>query len=146
MNDQRLGVADMGEVADQPHALDELLAGGPTALDSEADDRSSAARQQQRGQRVIRMALQRRMQNPISRLVRGQEFQSRMGICDMAVHANAQGLYTLHELKRIGRREASAEIAPAPRAPPLDERGGGVMLPGTEGGLNCRRVRAPPQV
>jgi hypothetical protein len=33
---KRLGVADIGQMADHPQAFDELLAGGPAALDSEA--------------------------------------------------------------------------------------------------------------
>src|SRR3984893_17970292 len=122
MNDQRLGVADIGEVADQPQALDEFLAGRPAALDSEAYDRPRAARQQSPGQRMIRMGFQRRMQNPVYRLVRGQEFQNRVGIRDMAVHADAEGLYTLQQLKGIGRREAGAEVAQALGARPHDER------------------------
>src|SRR6185369_3381151 len=38
MNDQRLGIADIGEMADQLQALDELAARGPAALDAERDD------------------------------------------------------------------------------------------------------------
>src|ERR1035438_5616171 len=33
MNHQRLGVADIGQMADHPQGFDELLAGGPAALD-----------------------------------------------------------------------------------------------------------------
>src|SRR3984957_19328137 len=39
MNDQGLGIADIGQMADHPQRLDEFLAGGPAALDPEADDR-----------------------------------------------------------------------------------------------------------
>jgi hypothetical protein len=45
-----------------------------------------------------------------------------MGIFDMAVHADAEGLDTLQQLKGIGRREAGAEVAQALGARPHDER------------------------
>src|SRR5689334_22212880 len=41
---QRLGVADIGEMADHAQAFDELAPGGPAALDAEGDDRAGAAR------------------------------------------------------------------------------------------------------
>src|SRR4051794_21178842 len=43
MNNQRLGIADIGQMTDQAQAFDELPARRAAALDSEADDRSRAA-------------------------------------------------------------------------------------------------------
>src|SRR5208283_2390005 len=62
MDDQRLGVADIGEMTCEPHRFDEFASGGAPALDAEADDRSGALRQQFLRQRMIRMCFQRRMQ------------------------------------------------------------------------------------
>src|SRR4051812_6454452 len=38
MDHQRLGIADIGEMADHAQGLDELLSRWPAALDAEADD------------------------------------------------------------------------------------------------------------
>ena len=57
MDDQRLGVADIGEMAGQPQRLDELAPGGAAALDAAADDGAGPARQQSLGELEIRMAM-----------------------------------------------------------------------------------------
>ena len=69
------------------------------------------------------MVWQRGMQHPFDRLVRGQGFQHHMGIGDVAVHADAERLDALQQLKRIGRRQARAEVAQAFGARPHDEGG-----------------------
>ena len=69
------------------------------------------------------MTLQRGMQHPLDRLVRGQELEHRMGIRHVAVHANAERLDALQQLKGIGRREAGAEVAQAFGARAHDEGG-----------------------
>ena len=123
VNHQRLGVTDIGEMADHAKRLDELPAGGTTALDAEADDRARAARQQRLREFVVGVVRQRGMQHPFDRLVRGQGLQHHVGIGDVAVHANAERLDALQQLKRIGRRQARAEVAQALGAGPHDEGG-----------------------
>src|ERR1700737_2476884 len=44
MNDEGLGMPDIGQMAYPPKGLDEFLAGRPAALDSEADDGPRATR------------------------------------------------------------------------------------------------------
>ncbi len=56
MDDQRLGVADIGEMARKPQRLDEARPRRPSALDAEGDDRAGAARQQPLRQLVVGMA------------------------------------------------------------------------------------------
>ena len=46
-----------------------------------------------------------------------------MGIGDMTLHADAERLDALQQLKGVGRRQAGAEIAQAFGARPHDERG-----------------------
>ena len=74
------------------------------------------------------MALQRGMQHPLDRLVRGEEFEHRGGIGDVAVHADAERLDALQQLKGVGRRQAGAEIAQAFGARPHDEGGRAELL------------------
>src|SRR6476661_6117551 len=59
MDHQRLGVADIGQMADHAQGLDEFLAGWPAAPDSEADDGARAARQQAFCQLMIGVTFQR---------------------------------------------------------------------------------------
>ena len=49
MDDEAAQIADVGEVAEQLHALDEALAGLDTALQLEVDDGPLALRQVRRG-------------------------------------------------------------------------------------------------
>ncbi len=61
------------------------------------------------------------MQHPVDGLVGAEEFEYGLGICDVALHADAQRLDALQQLKGIGRRKARAEVAQAFGARPHDE-------------------------
>src|SRR4051812_20927617 len=45
VDDQRLRVTDVGQVAGEVHRFDQLLAGGAAALDTEAEHRAGTGRQ-----------------------------------------------------------------------------------------------------
>ena len=71
MDDQRLGVADVGEMREQLQPLDEAPAGLAAALDVEAEDRAGALGQQLLGQRMIGM---------VGQLRRGDALDRRIGL------------------------------------------------------------------
>ncbi len=121
MDHQRLGVADIGEMGDQLQAVDEAPAGGAAALDAEADDRASAARQQAPGQRVVGMARQLRMEHPGDGVGFGQEVEHAARVGHVLRHAQRQGLDPLEKLEGVGRAHAGAEIAQALGAGAHDE-------------------------
>ena len=54
---QALGIADVGEVAEELQVVDELLPGFDAALDAKAEDRARTLRQVLLGQLMVRMAL-----------------------------------------------------------------------------------------
>ena len=65
MDDEGLRVADIREVAAELDAVDEALASLETALDAEAEDGSLAVRKQLLSARVVRMALEPRVVDPL---------------------------------------------------------------------------------
>src|SRR5439155_8316172 len=110
-------------MADHPQAFDEFLAGSPAALDSEADDRARAARQQSFCQLIVGVSLERGVQYPVDGFVGAEVFEQSVSVCHMAIHANAERLDALQQLKSVGRRKTGAEVAQAFGARPHDERG-----------------------
>src|SRR6202035_3880043 len=71
---------------------------------------------------MVGMTFQRGMQYPLDRLVRGERGKHRIGIGDMALHANAQRLDALQQLKSIAGRKTRSEVAQASGACRHDER------------------------
>ena len=61
---KRLGIADVGQVAEELQALDELAPALPSSLDAEADQASVAAREDSVGDRLVRARLQTRIVDP----------------------------------------------------------------------------------
>ena len=120
---QRLGVADIGQMAHHPQELDEFLARRTAALDAERDDRPRAARQQPLRKLMVGMIFQRRMQHPVDCLVGGQRFEHCERVAHVALHAHTQRLDALQQLERVGRRQAGAKIAQTFRAGTHDEGG-----------------------
>jgi hypothetical protein len=53
------------------------------------------------------------MHHPFDRLVTFEEVEHRGGVGDVAFHPQRQRLNALQQIKRIGRRQARAEIAQA---------------------------------
>ena len=53
--DQRLGIADIGQMTREPQRFDELRPGRPAALDAEADHRTRSVRQQTSRQLMVRV-------------------------------------------------------------------------------------------
>ena len=104
------------------HALDEAPAGAAAALDPEAHHRARALGQNPLGQPVVGVAGERGMQHPGDRLVGGEELDHRMGVGDVALDPERQGLDPLQDVERVLRAHAGAEIAQALGARPHVER------------------------
>ena len=66
MNDQRFGVADVGQMREQFDRVDEFFARLQSALDAEAHDAAEAALQILRGDFVIRIVRQTGISHPAS--------------------------------------------------------------------------------
>ena len=79
-----------------------LRAGRAAALDAEADDRARALRQQPLRQRVIGMALERRVQHPRDRRVLLQETSTAAVLAMCRAMRNAQRLDALQQMEGIG--------------------------------------------
>src|SRR5271166_4905493 len=92
MQYQAAGVADIGEVREQAHALDQLDPGFVAALDAESEDRTGAFWQVFAGEVVKRALLQPSVGNPSDARMIDEELGDPEGIGDMAVHAQMQGL------------------------------------------------------
>ena len=113
MDDQRLGVAHVCEVAEQLHRLDEPLPRRPPALDLEREHRARAFGQQLLAQRVIGMAGQLGVDDLRHCRMIAQELHDFARRLDVPRHAQVQRLDALQDLERGHRRHAGAEIAQA---------------------------------
>src|SRR6516164_620402 len=86
MQDQAAGVADIGEVREQVHALDQLDPGFVAAFDAESKDRTGTFWQVFSGELVERALLQPGIGDPGDARVVGKELGDTEGILDMAIH------------------------------------------------------------
>src|SRR5690349_5567781 len=111
MDHQRLGVADVGEVAHEGERLDELHAGVEAALDAECEERSRALRQVLLCERVIAALGQAGVVHPRDLRMVAQEFSHPHRVGDMPIHAHRQRLQPLQQQPRVERRDRRAEDA-----------------------------------
>ena len=111
VDDQRLGVADVGQVREQLQPLDEAPAGLEAAPDAEGEDRAGAFGQVALGQCAVGAVRQRRVVDPGDSRVRVQECGHRPRVGDVALHAQPERLQPLQEQERVERAERRAEIA-----------------------------------
>ena len=128
MDDQRLGIAHIGEMRGKAQRLDEFAARLAPALDSEGDHRTGALWEQALGQAIIGMLRQSGIGDPGDGRIGFQRRRHRHGIGDMALHAQRQGLDTLQQLEGVHRAHAGAEIAQALDARAGDEGLGAELL------------------
>ena len=110
VQNQAAGIADIGEVREQLDVFDQLYAGFVTALDPEREDRPGASRQVFAGQAVKWAMLEPRIGNPANPRVLGKKFSHFLGILDMAVHPQRQGLDPGNGQERVHRRQRRPEI------------------------------------
>src|SRR6516164_5883257 len=111
MQDQAARVADIGEVREQAHALDQLDAGFVAASDAESEDCAGTFWQVFAAEVVKRALLEPSIGNPSDARMIDEELGDPKGIDDMAVHAQMQGLDTGQSQKRVHRRQGRAKIA-----------------------------------
>src|SRR5258708_31887285 len=89
---QAAGVADIGEVRKQPHALDELYTGFVTALHTEGEDRARTFRKIFSRERIEWAGLQPGIRDPGDARMAGKELRDLLGIGDVPLHAHVQAL------------------------------------------------------
>ena len=111
MDRERLGVADVGEVAEQLEPLDKLAAGLKAALHAEADEPAEAAGQILLGERVGRAALQAGIVHPGHAVVALEELGDLERVGAAALHAEMQRLQTLEHEEGVERADARADVA-----------------------------------
>ena len=101
VDDQRLGVADIGQVRQEFDAVDELLTGCSTALDAESEDGTGAFRQVFACQFMVAVVFQPGVIDPGDFRVILQVAGDGQGIGSMPVHAQRQGLDALQQQEGI---------------------------------------------
>ena len=116
MDDERLRVADVGQVARQVDALDEAAPDGSTGLgfgagDTEAEHRSRPLRQILGGTLVVRMRGEPRVVDELDARVGLQPLRHDLRILDMRGHPERQRLDALGELPRGLWREHRTDVA-----------------------------------
>ena len=122
MDDQRLGVADVGQQREDLDVVDEPPAGLDAALDPEGHDPAEAAGEVALGELVRRMRLETRVADP-GHLGPGlQPLGDRERVLAVAGDPQRQRLEALQEEERVERAERGADVAQALDAQLEDER------------------------
>ena len=105
-------VADVGEVAEQLEAVDEVPARLDAALELEREDRALARWAGTSSARVVPLArLQARVRDPLDLVARLEPLRDRERVLRVPLHAQAQRLQALEEQERVERRDRGAEVA-----------------------------------
>ncbi len=133
VDDQRLGVADVGEQREDLDVVDEPTAGLDAALDPEGDDATEATGQVTLGELVGRVRLETRIADPGHLGSALEPLGHRQRVLAVALDPQRQRLEALQEQERVERAERRADVAEALDAELEDERevpeGGGVRDP-----------------
>src|SRR4029078_13044411 len=90
VDQQRLGVADVGEVRDHLKALDEGLAGLAPTRNPKPEDPPGSLGQMLLCQRVVRRACQTRVVDPVHQWMRREVLSNLLRILDVPVHADME--------------------------------------------------------
>src|SRR5207249_2553784 len=110
------GIAYIGEVGEEAHALDELDAGFEAALDAEGEDGARPFRQVFLRELVIRAGFEPGVGNPGDALVAGEKLGDLLRILDVAVHPDVQAFDPGQGEEGVHRRERRTEIPERHRA------------------------------
>ena len=113
VDDQRLGVADVGQQGEQLDGVDELLARFEAALDAEGDQRALAVGHVLLGAVVVLAGLEAGVVDPLDAGVRFEMLGHGEGVLGVALHAQVQRLEALQKQEGVERREGGAGIAQA---------------------------------
>ena len=111
VNDKALYVCDVSQQRENLELVDELERSFLAALDVEGEDGSAAVREVLLVQSVIRVLRQRRMVDVLDLRMVLEEFNDLLGVLDMALNAQGQGLGALEEQECVERRDGSAGVA-----------------------------------
>ena len=128
MNDQGLGVTDIGEVREDPEAFDEPAARFSPTLDTEGQDRPATVRQELRRSLVIRVVRQFRIADPGHLVPPVKELHHLSGVLDVSLHADRQGFGTLQDVEGVLGGQRGPEVT-QPLDPGPDDEGLGPELP-----------------
>ena len=110
VDDEALGVADVGEVGEQAHAADEVLAGLAAAIEVEAEHGAGAAGEVLRHEPVVFRASEARVAYLGHVAAPGQPLGDGAGVADVAVHAQPQRLDPLQEQEGVERAHGAAQV------------------------------------
>ena len=111
MNDQALGIANVGQVREQLHRVDELPARLQAALDAEAHEAAEAFLQILHRQLVARVLRQPRIRHPAYQRMLLQVPRDLQRVLAMLALAQRQRLQPLQEQERVERTEARPDVA-----------------------------------
>lgn len=111
MDDQRAGVADVGEVREEIDGLDDLHARLVAALDADGEDRAGALRQVFLRQRAILVRGQPGIGDPGNLRMAVEILGDLLRVLDVALHAERQGLAAEDGEVGVHRRHGRPEVA-----------------------------------
>lgn len=152
LNGQGLGITDVGKVADELEAVNDLCASGSAALDTKAQDTAKASGEVLLRVCVVRVALQAGVRNPRDVGAVLQILGHGQGVLGVTLGAQAQRLDTEDQLLGSKGVEGSADVTQLLDSGADDEGDGAKRLPELEavvalGGLDelgeSLAVRAP---
>src|SRR6266511_2322958 len=117
VDDERLRVADVGEVGGELHRVDPRLARLEPALDPEGEDRAEAVLEVLARPLVVRVRLEAGVGDPRDLGVVLEPLRERERVLAVALDAEGERLDPLQEEERVERREGRPDVAQ-----PLDAR------------------------
>src|SRR2546421_7810089 len=105
MNDQRLGIADIGQMRQELDRLDESHAGRGASFDAKSKDASRTSREVALRQRLVAISLQQRVADPVDTGMRSEMPSDGQCRLTVAWHAQVQRLDPLQQQERAKRSE-----------------------------------------
>jgi len=112
VDDERLGIAHVGQMGPQGKRLDKLHAGRAPALDAKDDDRAKRVVAKVLLSELVRgVRLEPRVVDPGDARVLLQELCDVEGIGAVLTHADMQGLHAQEQQKAVEGRDAAAHVA-----------------------------------
>ena len=110
VDDERAGIADVGEVADHLESLDERRTCLPTTIHAEGEHGARSLREVAIGQRPVGRRLQPRVGHPSDRRMPLQEPGHRAGVGDVFLHSLGQGLEALEQQEGVEGRHRGPHV------------------------------------
>ncbi len=106
-----LGVADVGQQAEELHAVDQAPAGVHATLDPERDDAAEAAREVALGEFMARVGVEARVADPCDLGPLLQPLGDRQCVLAVTLDPQRERLEALEEQEGVERAERRPEIA-----------------------------------